>query len=63
MLSRSGLRPEAGVTDRTETGVNWAHEQDRILNGNRLGFAATSLFTPPLLESMARAHAHSSIAM
>jgi hypothetical protein len=29
-------------------------------NGNRLGFAVTSLSAPPLLEYMARAHAHSS---
>ena len=34
-----------------------------IEHGNRLGFAVTSLLYVPLLESMARAHAHSSTVM
>ena len=38
MLSRSGLRPEAGVTDWTETGVNWALERDvRIVERRPFG--------------------------
>jgi hypothetical protein len=43
------VQTEAGVTDLTETGVNRALEQDGVLNGNRLGFAVTSLCTHALL--------------
>jgi hypothetical protein len=47
MLSHTGLRTEAGVADLCETGVNRALEQDGVSNG--IGFAVTSLCTPPLL--------------
>jgi hypothetical protein len=58
MLSRTGLRPEAGVADRSQARCEPVPAR-RSIERQPLRVCRTSLYVP-LLESMARTHAHSS---
>ena len=55
------IRPEAGVTVRTHTGMNRALERDGVLNG--IWVCNTSLVQFPPLVAVVRLRAHSSTVM
>jgi hypothetical protein len=60
MLSRTGLRTEAGVADWTETGATVVPARRSIERHTCSGCSNVSLYVP-LLYSMARAQLHSHV--